>query len=98
MTLAIGSSAKLGGRTIRPAVQALVLGWSTLIAAPRQANAQVGLNSGLAQVALVVRVAPSAAIDFVGPARETGRQGTLREVSSTVKLSANSAYRLVVVG
>jgi hypothetical protein len=71
--------------------------WIGGVAAPGMLQAQVGLTSGLAQVELVARVAPRGSIEGVGPERETGRQGTLREMSVTVGLSANTGYRLVVL-
>jgi hypothetical protein len=61
-------------------------------------SAQVGLGSNLAQVALVVRVAPRASIEGVSPAVRSTRQGALTEASVKVRLSTNTAYRLVVVG
>jgi hypothetical protein len=60
-------------------------------------HAQVGLTSGLAQVELVARVAPRGSIERVGPELETGRQGTIREVSVAVGVAANTGFRLVVL-
>jgi hypothetical protein len=65
-------------------------------AAPGMLHAQVGLTSGLAQVELVARVAPRGSIERVGPELETGRQGTIREVSVRVGVAANTGFRLVV--
>lgn len=66
--------------------------------APAALQAQVGLASGTARIALIVRVPPRASINGVSPAQETARQGTLSEGTVKVHLSANTAYRLVVVG
>jgi hypothetical protein len=68
-----------------------------VIALPGMLQAQVGLTSGLAQIQLVARVAPQASIEGVGPELEIGRHGTLREVSVTVGLAANTGFRLVVL-
>jgi len=68
------------------------------VAAPATTQAQVGLASGGAQIALIARSAPGASISGVSPARETARQGSMVESSATVSLSANTGYRLVVVG
>lgn len=59
---------------------------------------QVGLGSNLAQVALVVRVAARASIEEVSPPVRSTSQGSLTEASVKVRLSANTGYRLVVVG
>ena len=68
------------------------------IAQPQVARAQVGLTSGMAQVALVARSAPHGAIQGVSSQRETGRVGLVREASVTVRVSANTGYQLVVRG
>jgi hypothetical protein len=68
-----------------------------VVALPGMLQAQVGLASGLAQIQLVARVAPQASIESVGPELEIGRHGTLREVSVTVGLAANTGFRLVVL-
>ena len=60
--------------------------------------AQVGIGSNLAQIALVVRVAPRASIEDVSPAVRSTSPGSLREASVKVRLFANTGYRLVVVG
>jgi hypothetical protein len=65
---------------------------------PQGAEAQVGLSSGMAQVALVARIAPRGSIQGVSAQRETGRVGTLREASVTVRMSANTGYQLMVRG
>lgn len=68
------------------------------VAGPATIQAQVGLASGGAQIALIARVAPGASINGVSQTRETARRGTLSEGTVKVRLSANTAYRLVVVG
>lgn len=74
------------------AVGALALG----DAAPLRA--QVGLASGAARITLVARVAPGASIVGLPPARETARRSGSREETVGVRLSANTSYRLMVVG
>jgi hypothetical protein len=64
----------------------------------QQAAAQVGLTSGMAQVALVARIAPRGSIQGVGAQRETGRTASVREVSVMVRMSANTGYQLLVRG
>jgi hypothetical protein len=61
-------------------------------------EAQIGLTSGMAQVALVARIAPRGSIQGVSGQRETGRVGTIREASVTVRMSANTGYQLMVKG
>jgi hypothetical protein len=68
------------------------------VAGPVTIQAQVGLTSGGAQIALIARVAPGASIKGVSEMRETARQGTLSEGTVKIRLSANTGYRLVVVG
>ena len=70
--------------------------WVVLLASPQVLKAQVGLTSGMAQVALVTRVAPRGSIEGVTPHREIGRTSTVREAAVTVRLSANTGYQLVV--
>lgn len=62
------------------------------------AEAQVGLTSGMAQVALVARIPPRGSIEQVSSHRQTAATGTMREFSVTVRLSANTGYRLIVRG
>jgi hypothetical protein len=69
-----------------------------LAVAPAALQAQVGLASGSARITLIARVAPRASIGGVSPAQETARQGTMKEGTVTVRLAANTGYRLVVVG
>ena len=68
------------------------------LAGSPELGAQVGLSSGTAQVALVAHIAPQAAIHEVSPTRASTRDGTTKDVSVSVRLSANTGYRLVVVG
>jgi hypothetical protein len=81
--------------------QGIVSGFVTLtvlLASPQRSEAQVGITSGMAQIALVARVAPRGSIEGVGPQRETARVGSVREASVTVRLVANTGYQLVVRG
>jgi hypothetical protein len=75
--------------------QALVA-LGAMFALPSVAQSQVGITSGLTEVALIAHVAPRGSIQDVGAERETGRVGALREASVTVRLSANTGYRLIV--
>jgi hypothetical protein len=68
------------------------------VGSAQAAVSQVGLSSGLAQVTLLARIAPRGSIHGVGAQRETARQGTVREVSVMVGLSANTGYQLIVRG
>ena len=63
---------------------------------PGNAEAQIGLNSGMAQVTLVARRSPTAALHTVGPVVEIGRRGAFQEVTVSLRLSANSGYHLRV--
>jgi hypothetical protein len=67
-----------------------------LLAITSGAEGQVGLTSGMTQVALVARVAPRGSIQGVSAQRETGKIGAVREVSVTVRMTTNTGYRLVV--
>ena len=69
----------------------------TLASAPELA-AQVGLSSGVAQVALVARIAPRVDMPVLSLARELDSDGTMKEVAVSVRGLANTGYRLVVVG
>jgi len=71
---------------------------SILAVVPAALQAQIGLASGSARITLIARAAPGASINGVGPTQETARSGALREGTVKVRLSANTAYRLVVVG
>ena len=68
------------------------------VAGPAALQAQVGLASRTAQIALIARSPSHASINGVSPAQETARRGSLREGTVKVRLSANTGYRLVVVG
>lgn len=65
---------------------------------PAGLQAQAGLASGLSTITLTAAVPPRASISSAGSARETARLGSLREEEVMVRLSANAAYKLVVVG
>ena len=63
---------------------------------PGSAQAQVGLSSSVAQVTLVARSSPRAALHSVGPVVEIGSRGAFREATVELRLSTNSGYRLRV--
>ncbi len=65
---------------------------------PAALQAQVGLASGAASIALIARVPPRASIDGVSAARKPARRGNLREETVRVRLSVNTPYRLMVLG
>jgi hypothetical protein len=67
-----------------------------MLAVPAVVQCQVGISSGMVQVALVAHVAPRGSIQGVSAERETGRTGSLGERSVTVRMSANTGYRLMV--
>ena len=75
----------------------LLLGLSGGLATPGALPAQVGITSGFAQVALVARSAPRGAIKTIGPQSERSVGGAIRELSVRVQVSANTAYRLLVI-
>ncbi len=84
-------------RTVLPTIGR----WLTALSAialpiPGNAQAQVGLSSGVGQVTLVARSSPRASLHSVGPIVEIGRRGALKEATVGLRLSANSAYRLRV--
>jgi hypothetical protein len=68
------------------------------MAGPAGVQAQVGLASGAAQIALIARVSPRASISGISSSEATARRGTWREGSVKVRLSANTGYRLMAVG
>jgi hypothetical protein len=68
------------------------------VVGPAALQAQIGLASGSARIALIARVLPRVSVDGVSSARETARQGNVREETVTIRLSANTGYRLVAVG
>ncbi|MEO8089528.1 MAG: hypothetical protein ABI703_04450 [Gemmatimonadales bacterium] len=61
-------------------------------------RAQIGLASGPSSILLIAAVPPKASISGVGSAREATRRGNLREQTVVLRLSANTGYRLLVVG
>lgn len=61
-------------------------------------QAQVGVSSGVAQVALVVRAAPRVSLPAAATTREIASTGAVREALVGLSVTANSAYRLVVRG
>lgn len=61
-------------------------------------QAQIGLASAPARITLVVHSEPRAMISSVGAPALQSSEGALRELSVPVKLSANTGYRLLVVG
>lgn len=69
-----------------------------LVSPIRVAAAQVGISSGVGQVALVARRAAEGSIHAVTPAQQTGRAGQMIEASTMVRLSATSGYQLTVQG
>lgn len=83
-------------QVISQTVRTLAAIGMAVLATPRVAESQVGLTSGMAQVALVARIAPRGSIQGVGPQRETGQAGSVRESSVTVRFSSNTGYRLMV--
>jgi hypothetical protein len=71
----------------------LALGLGSL-AFVRVAVAQIGISSGVAQIALVAHVPARAEIREVRPARHW-QAGSLRETSLSLRLGANGGYQLV---
>ena len=69
-----------------------------VLALPGVAESQVGITSGVTQIALVAHVAPRGSIQAVSAERETGRMGSVREASVSVRVVANTGYQLVVRG
>src|SRR5688572_5037199 len=63
---------------------------------PGNAQAQIGLSSGIAQITLVARSSPTAALQSVGPVVDIGRKGAFQEATVGLRLKANSPYRLRV--
>lgn len=60
--------------------------------------AQVGIASNVAQVAILVRVPLEASVHSVGPVVRSSSNGQVTEASVKMRLSINTAYRLVAVG
>lgn len=67
-----------------------------IFALPVVVHGQVGITSGRTEIALVAHVPARGAIEGVSVERETARRGGLREASVTVRVSANTGYRLLV--
>ena len=65
---------------------------------PFSLAAQVGLSSGGAQVALMVRAAPNASMPAVRYIGVSSRRSDIREAAVKVRFSSNGSYRLVVRG
>jgi hypothetical protein len=86
----VGASRKVLVRTVA------ALG--VVFALPGVAQSQVGLPSGVAQIALVAHIAPRGSIQGVSAERETGRIGSVRESSVMVRVDANTGYQLMVRG
>ena len=70
---------------------------AALLASSSPVQAQEGLRSRSLQVALIARVPARGALQSVGPAHEVGTIGELKQASVSLKLSANSGCRLVVL-
>ena len=74
-------------------IATMALAWAPAL------EAQVGLSSAVSPVVLTARVALRASFEAPDPVSETaGSGGTGKEMSLMVRVSANGAYRLVVVG
>jgi hypothetical protein len=85
------------GSMIGLSARLLFLGLTATSVVPDVLVAQVGITSGLAQVALVARSAPRGAIGRIGAQSERAVGGAIREFSVPVQVSANTAYRLLVI-
>jgi hypothetical protein len=72
--------------------------WVVLLASAERVEAQVGLTSATAQVAMVARITPHGSIQGVSWQHETGGNGSVREASVIVRLAANTGYQLMVRG
>jgi hypothetical protein len=75
-----------------------VVALGVVLALPGVAESQVGITSGMAQIALVAHIAPRGSIQAVSAEQETARTGTVREASVMVRVAANTGYQLVVRG
>jgi hypothetical protein len=67
-----------------------------LVGLARNADAQVGIRSEVAQVTLLARSVPQGSIRAVEPARQIGRSGPTVDATMLVRSSANTGYRLLV--
>lgn len=90
-TLGVAAAVGHAGRGVI-AFGVLVMGSASTL------QAQIGLSSAPASITLLARAAPAASIVGVTPVRETARRGGTREETVGVRLSANTSYRLMVVG
>jgi hypothetical protein len=70
---------------------------AALLARSSTMQAQQGLRSRSLQVALIARVPARGALQSIGPAREVATIGELKQASVSLRLSANSSCRLVVL-
>ena len=75
-----------------------MLGTGLVCLGPLPAAAQVGLASAVGSVTLVAHVDPQGSISSVTPPRPTSQTGLLMEAVTTVRLSSNAGYRLIVRG
>jgi hypothetical protein len=75
-----------------------VVALGVVLTLPGVAESQVGISSGMAQIALVAHIAPRGSIQAVSAERETARTSTVREASVMVRVAANTGYQLVVRG
>jgi hypothetical protein len=75
-----------------------VVALGIVLALPAAAESQVGISSGVSQIALVAHIAPRGSIEGVSGQRETSRTGSVREASVMVRVAANAGYQLVVRG
>jgi hypothetical protein len=73
------------------AIVIVLLGWTS------PGEAQQGLRSRPMQISLIARVSARAAIESIAPAVEAGRIGPMKQASVSLRLSANSGCRLVVL-
>ena len=83
-------------RAVEGGRQALTVLAVLALACASSLEAQVGLSSGAARVALIVRVAPLTSMPAVSPAREIQSQEEMTEGAVNLRYSVNSPYRLVV--
>jgi hypothetical protein len=91
--------AESGGAARRPArgaAFAVALTTALLSLGSVPAAAQVGLASAVGSVTLMAHVDPQGSISSVTPPRQTGQAGPLTEAVTTVRLSSNTGYRLIV--
>ncbi len=94
----VGEATANTGATVSLAVTFGVIGGRLAAVGILALVAPAALQAGAAHIALIAQVAPRASISGVSPAQETVRRGNLREETVKVRLSANTGYRLVVVG